>query len=435
MALARIITRSHPCSRQLAIDLLGRGYAVEIVSPDSIPDNLADLELRVEEEPGNQLVASVEAHNGDHSASLEFVHFLKAPMPDFIRRPPEPNGAVHFPEPLVSVNAELSAEEVKLPADAPQLAPETVSPAAKIPRDAELDPKPKPVHEDGARLTLAPGPPPTLPVDPPNHIASASSVTAPSVTAQSMIAPSLTAPSMPRPATFRPITTASTTALPRDVRPLWNLRPSDQFSGQFPGSFRNVAVAMALMLALVFGFGTRRNDSDKAAAPGSGAAAASIAKASIVPEKTSGTHQGPAAASKPAGHLNSAPKESPIAEVQVNEPIAKAPMAKAPTAKVPTGTPTGVPTGVPANMVGTWVSGGGRGEGLIARDTVTYLDKRTFDQATSRAKVSQSTALSQPVSGKHDGVIAENSVTVLNSNPAPKAAKPDSGIKRYSDLK
>jgi hypothetical protein len=196
---------------------------------------------------------------------------------------------------------------------------------------------------------------------------------------------------------------------------------------------------MALMLALVFGFGTRRSDSDKAAAPGSGAAAASIAKASIVPEKTSGTHpgthQGPAAATaKPAGHLNNAPKESPIAKVQVNDPIAKAPMAKAPTARAPSEAPTGTPTGVPANMVGTWVSSG-HGYGSIARDTVTYLDKRTFDQAASRAKVSQSSTLPQPISGKHDGVIAENSVTVLNSNPAPKAAKPDSGIKRYSDLK
>src|ERR1700732_3666451 len=98
MALARIITRSNPCSRQLALDLLGRGYAVEIVSPDSIPDNLADLELRVEEDPGNQLVASVEAHNGERSVSLEFLHYLKAPMPDFIRRPPEPHEAVHSPE-------------------------------------------------------------------------------------------------------------------------------------------------------------------------------------------------------------------------------------------------------------------------------------------------------------------------------------------------
>jgi hypothetical protein len=193
-------------------------------------------------------------------------------------------------------------------------------------------------------------------------------------------------------------------------------------------------MAMALMLALVFGFGTRHDDDGKAAAPGSGtASAASIANASIIPERRSGKHQGPQTATKPDGHLNNAPKESPVANV--NDPMAKAPTANAPTANAPLAkAPTGTPTGVPANLVGTSVSSR-HGDRLIARDTVTYLDKRTFDQAASRARVSQSTTLSQPVSGKHDGVVAENTVTVLNSNPAPKAAKPDSGIKRYSDLK
>jgi hypothetical protein len=174
---------------------------------------------------------------------------------------------------------------------------------------------------------------------------------------------------------------------------------------------------MALMLALVFGFGTR--PSDKAAARGSGAAAASIAKASIVPEKTSVTSQGPTATTKPAGHLSNAPKESPVAKV--NDLIAKAPTAKAPSE-------------APTNTVGTKVSGG-HGDGLIARDTVTYFDQRTFDKAASRAKTSQPSPSRQPILGKHDGVIAENTVTVLNNNPAPKAAKQDSGIKRYSDMK
>lgn len=411
MALARIITRSQPCSRQLALDLIARGYAVEIVSPDSIPDNLADLELRVEEDPGNQLVASVEAHNGDRSASLEFVHYLKAPIPDFIRRPPpephkpEPHKEVHFPEPPVSFNAEKSAEDVELVADAPQLAPEpapeTVSPAVKVLRESKLDPesKPDPDRGDGTRLILPPGTSPTPTADRANHIASASSVPA---------------PSMPRPAKYRPTTTAPMTALPGDVRPLWKPQPSDQF----PGSFRNVAVAMALMLALVFGFGTRPNN--KATARGSGAAAASIAKASMVPEKTSVTGQEPTAATKPEVHPNNGPKELSVAKDD-NDPIAKAPTAKAPT-EVSTKT---VETGVSS----------GHGDGLIARDTVTYLDKGAFDQAASKAKVAQSSTLPQPISRKHEGVIAENSVTVLNSNPAPKAAKPDSGIKRYSDLK
>ncbi len=89
MALARIITRSQACSRELALDLLARGYAVEIVSPDRIPDNLADLELRVDADPGNQLIANVKAHSGERSASIDFVHHLKAPMADFIRKPPQ----------------------------------------------------------------------------------------------------------------------------------------------------------------------------------------------------------------------------------------------------------------------------------------------------------------------------------------------------------
>jgi hypothetical protein len=73
------------------------------------------------------------------------------------------------------------------------------------------------------------------------------------------------------------------------------------------------------------------------------------------------------------------------------------------------------------------------GDGLIARDTVTYFHQRTFDEAASRAKASHPSATLQPSSGKLDGVIAANTVT--NSNPASKAAKQDSGVKYYSDLK
>src|ERR1035441_5302962 len=104
MALARIITRSHAFSQELAFDLLARGYAVEIVSPDKRPDNMGDLELRVAAGPGDQLIASV-----------------------VIRRSPEPREATHFPEEPVSFHAELGIEDVDLPAALPQLAPETLS--------------------------------------------------------------------------------------------------------------------------------------------------------------------------------------------------------------------------------------------------------------------------------------------------------------------
>ena len=99
MALARIISRSHQCSRELALDLLARGYAVEIVSPDAVPDDLADLELRVDSGPGDLLTANVETHNGAHSASLEFVHHLKSPMVDFRRRPPQASQPIPSPAP------------------------------------------------------------------------------------------------------------------------------------------------------------------------------------------------------------------------------------------------------------------------------------------------------------------------------------------------
>ena len=419
MALARIITRSQSCSRQLALDLIARGYAVEIVSPDSIPDNLADLELRVEEDPGNQLVASVEAHNhnGERTASLEFVHYLKAPMPDFIRRSPrEPHEALHFPEPPVSFNAEKSAEDsaedVELGADAPQVAPETVSPAPEIRRDWKLDPEltPKPDSEEGAPLLLSPDPLPSPPADPPNPSASASSIIA---------RPTIARP-VARPAAASPVTIAPTTALPRDVRTPWP-QPFDQSSGPF----RNVALilaSMVLMIALGLGFSVRRGNQTAVQSSGT-ASADSISHASIVPEKDTGKHQGQVsplpvspAAAKAEGHPDNALQQSPAAKI--DNPTAKA--------------PTEVPTEIPTKTVGTKVSSG-HGDGLIARDTVTYFDQRSFDKAASRAP--QPFASRQPISGKRDGVIAENTVTVLNNNPAPKAAKQDSGIKRYSDLK
>ena len=77
MALARIITRSDECARELSQDLLARGYAVEVVSPDEIPGHTADLELRVETGEGKKLTANVKVQHGEHSASLDFVHHLK----------------------------------------------------------------------------------------------------------------------------------------------------------------------------------------------------------------------------------------------------------------------------------------------------------------------------------------------------------------------
>jgi hypothetical protein len=51
------------------------------------------------------------------------VHHLKAPMVNFMRRPPELGEAVHFSGEAVSFNAAPGIEDMEQPAEAPQLAP------------------------------------------------------------------------------------------------------------------------------------------------------------------------------------------------------------------------------------------------------------------------------------------------------------------------
>jgi len=411
MALARIITRSHLCSRELALDLIARGYAVEIVSPDSIPDNLADLELRVEEEPGNQLVASVEAHNGEHTASLEFLHYLKAPMPDFIRRPPEPREAVHFPEPPVSFNVEKSAEPVELPADAPQLAPEAVFPAAEILRDSKIDPKPD--SEEGPRLILVPDPLPS-PVEPGHDAVVVSTIAKPTI-AEIMIAKAMTAKAMTAKAAIAKAAIAKTmltkATLARTVREWkWHDRPAGWSSWRIA-----LTVVTAVLLALVLTLAMRRTG--KASAQSSGPAPTKkVAEAStdmnllnaMGRKKDAGKNPASLPPTKSDDNSNHTPKKSQVAEAG--------------------GATAAFATAGSGAMVSRT-----HGDDLIARDTVTYLDKPTFDKAASRTKAPQPSVSRQPISGKRDGVIAANTVT--NDNPVPKAAKPDSGIKRYSDLK
>jgi hypothetical protein len=412
MALARIISRSHPCSRVLALDLLARGYAVEIVSPDSIPDNFADLELRVEEDPGNRLVASVEAHNGGRSASLEFVHHLKAPMVDFVRRPPEPHEAVHSPEEPVSFNAEHGAEDVELHAE--QRASEGVSPAAEIRHDPELNPElnPELSQDDGACLISPLDSLPSLPVEPQSHFA---------VEAE--------APTIARPTIARPI--AQPTLLPTTVRSRLEPQRLDRSAGWFWRA-AGLAFTSVVLLALVFGFGMRRTGEASAAHSSRAVPAEKVAAASIdvslsrspvpekVPEKAPGQNPGKdsgqvssLAVSPPAipsdGNSNHASKKSRVA-------TAIAPTTIAPTAIASTDSPR-------ATVSLT------HGDDSIAPDTVIYFDQRTFDEAASRANSSKHFEDRYPSSRKQSGgVIAANTVTP-DDNPSPKPAKQDSALK------
>ena len=400
MALARIITRSQACSRELALDLLARGYAVEIVSPDAIPDNIADLELRVDAGPGDQLIASVEARDGEHSASLEFVHLLKSPMGDFIRRPPEPRESVDFSEEPVRFNAEPSVEEVELLAAAPQLAAKTVSPAAAILRHPGFDPK------TSARLISPPEPLPSTPVEPPSHFAAEASTIA--------------RPMMARPTIARPTTAPSTMGRSYTIRLRWK----PLLSGRSLAWYWRVALSFAavVLVAMVLGFGIRQTG-NASADPSSGASSGAepvekIAAPAIDVDLLSAADAGkdsgqlPASAVSPLttrpalksdGNSDHAPKESPVAK-------AVASTANASTARA------SIPS--PRAKISPK-----HGDDLVARDTVIYLDHRASDKAASKAEPAKRLARRRPSSRKHRGVIAANSVTYLNNKPAPKPAK------------
>lgn len=154
MALARIISHSPQCSQALAASLEERGYAVEIVSPDAIPGHPADLELRVETSPDNVLTARVQANNGPRSASLDFVHYLNPPMPDFRRRPEAleqpplpPPSSVLSPKPVAVERAQTAR---------PEQAPEPVC----------LVPEAPVVLAEVTPATSTPSPMPTAPPEP-----------------------------------------------------------------------------------------------------------------------------------------------------------------------------------------------------------------------------------------------------------------------------
>jgi len=147
MALARIISSSRECARELAVNLLDRGYAVEIVSPEAIPIDVADLELRVESNIPEFLTGSVKAHDGVRSASLEFIHHLKTPTPDFKRRPPGSGAPPTFKtelEPFPAVpdvdSVEQSAvEKVEIPLSPGNARGAVPSPTAAVAASAKLD--------------------------------------------------------------------------------------------------------------------------------------------------------------------------------------------------------------------------------------------------------------------------------------------------------
>jgi hypothetical protein len=384
MALARIITRSHGCSQELALDLLARGYAVEIVSPDEIPNNIADLELRVDTAPGDQLIATVQAHDGERSASLEFLHHLKAPMVDFIRRPPEPREAARLSEKPITLLAEPSIGNVALPAEAPRLAATVVSAPVAPRADAECDPC------FGAHLVVPPNSLPSPPLEPPSHFA---------VDESTILLPQILPKIAPPTSTIAERTIAEP-AISRPTR-----RP--QRLGRSAGVFWAALIfAGVVLLALVLAFGLRQTGTASAQSSGAApvekiAAASSGVNLLSAPELVQDSGKYP---EKDPGKPSALTVLPSTIEPEANSDLA----SKNPQAAATSGRAT---------------TSGRHGDDFVARDTVTYLDQRTAADAAARAKLANSSAHRRPSSYQQGGVIAASTVTQLKTNPPPKAAK------------
>jgi hypothetical protein len=397
MALARIITRSQACSQELALDLLARGYAVEIVSPDQIPDNLADLELRVDTPPGDQLIANVKAHHGERLASFEFVHHLKAPMVDFRRRLPGSPEVPHLPEQPVRTSPEPSIEAVQSPADTPQSAVVNIFPKAETPLQSPLDcdpnsephPNPDPSPEEGARQ-IATEVPSQEPMKPPSYFAVKDGAMNPVTKVLPVIVP-------PRPAKQR-----------RDHS------PEGSAGRRWSATLTFVGI---VLLAVVLAFdmrhagttapqGPERLNAEKVAAPSVAAPSAAADPSIASPDfnrstvADSVTDRGrPENVSSSA--LPTAPENSDSSHASEAAQIAK-----------------GVSLAATAH---TRVSHQDEHD-LIARDTVTYLDKR-FEPASKQKRTTAHTRQHPKPRPQSGGVIAANSVIYLNKKSAPKAAK------------
>jgi hypothetical protein len=414
MALARIITRSEVCARELAADLLARGYAVEIVTPDAVPGNSADLELRVEENPGKQLIASVHTHDGPRSASFEFRHQLRAPIADFLRKTTE---VVYL-----SGGPESRDEPVELPAKAPQPEIKTVSAPAAILLDPGSDlisshsraAGSHPSDSHPAELSLQEAAPlPSLPERQPSrpmetvaaaviHFAKeAEAVPVPPPMTQATIAQALVASS-----TASPAVAPSKRSQARKRPARWAWRAALAFIG-------------TVSVALVLGLGIRH--SEKTSDPLSGEASTEkieMPSSNAYPSAadSGGDSQGDAAAvSGQAAALpppqspmqwgwdwDDAPKTSTVDNAE--NAVVKASIVNKAT--------------IGMNIDKTTPSGR-HGNDLIAHDTVTYFVGRPH---TPKAETAKSLAR-DPASHKHSGgVVAANSVTYLNK-PDPKTAK------------
>ena len=376
MALARIITRSDVCSRALALDLLGRGYSVEIVTPDSIPANVADLELRVEAALGDRLTASVIARDGDRSSTLEFVRNLKTSAADLAP-------LLAKDSTLIPLVAEPAAEVARpklgalLPAPTASLFPAVAllgdAPSHSSPVDSVLD------TEVSAPPISTPALLPFLAEKPPVVFASASS----------MIAPQPTHTPMP------PMFVSARTDLSEDLpQPV-----CDESSNRTPNLLRSATVVLtilALLMVTVFGMSVLRSGKTSAASIAVPVADKVVPSSAVPSNNRTSNHSTPHAQASKVGasaSVKSAHVAEPSSRKKISNSVVKASITNGKVMHRP-----------------------GHNEDVIARDTVTYLD-RSFEKASAAQSAKHPAA---PRREHGNGVVAANSVTYLNGTSSSR---------------
>jgi hypothetical protein len=471
MALARIITRSEVCSRELAFHLLGRGYSVEVVSPDSIPASKAELELRVETDSNGKLTANVVVRDGERSASLDFVRETKtstplSTLPQALPNLPVTPEVVYFSGGTIS----KAMHAVAPPSEVPSNNDVSVNPASVeiltgsvVKSVAER----KAEHEEVATSAVTPSLPPLA--SEPSRLLAASSMIIPSPITQSAvpqssgshisnngstsktdhspavavsqsasmppkaISPAIV-PSAPAPtvvsqkvSAFTPDPVAAATSFPSAVSPRSSVTspsaerlgpkraiPRYRRFGRVPSLVGTVAMtwtAMALLLTLAIGLSLRSNsalkDADKTSPPSAG-------PATVTEEKK----QTPAAPTKEAKEIERhSGAVAPLSTAPATQPEQKSdPAPQVPSVKK---------VALQGNEIREVMSVStqsprpqGHGESLVAADTVTYVDSQV--KKTGSDKLSGSQA-------QRSGVIAQNTVTYVNAAPGAQlqpSAKP-----------
>jgi hypothetical protein len=357
------------------MDLLARGYAVEIVSPDRVPDNIADLELRLDASPGDRLIAKVEAHDGERSVSLEFLHHLRSPMVDFKRRPAEPIETVPSRELPVRSNAEPGIEDAGLGADPAQPAVQEDCSTAEIPFHREPDLNP----EDAARLIVPQVPRVPPPIEPLSH--------------------------------FGVEDTATTQArfVPPAIVPLGK---ATQRRNRSTGWRRKAALtfAGAVLLTLALRLGMRRTGEGPAQSSGKGSGIGSgilnTKKVATPADVTSSVTDFETGTGSPA----------PVSDSAVPPAALSSGVSSGPAPKEVQGAKVAGPVANPEAEVSRQ-----DGNDLIAPNTVIYLDKRF--EPVLKAKQATPLARQHPKPRTHSGgVVSANSVTYLNK-PTPQGGK------------